>query len=96
MITSQACHRSRLGPGPTRSSHALPRSNRPRSGSSESQTLVIGAEQAGLVASYWLARHGVEHQVLERQDALCGEWQDRWDSLYLAGGRHRGFVSSSR
>lgn len=46
-------------------------------------TLVIGAGQAGLATSYWLARHGVEHQVLERRDALGGAWQDRWDSFYL-------------
>lgn len=45
--------------------------------------MVIGAGQAGLVTSLWLARHGVEHLVLERRDALCGEWQDRWDSFYL-------------
>ncbi len=46
-------------------------------------TLVIGAGQAGLATSYWLARHGVEHQLLERRDALGGAWQDRWDSFYL-------------
>ncbi|AUZ33912.1 FAD-dependent oxidoreductase [Arthrobacter sp. PGP41] len=46
-------------------------------------TLVIGAGQAGLATSYWLTRHGVEHQVLERRDALGGAWQDRWDSFYL-------------
>ncbi|HEU4668662.1 MAG TPA: NAD(P)/FAD-dependent oxidoreductase [Arthrobacter sp.] len=46
-------------------------------------TLVIGAGQAGLATSYWLTAQGVEHQVLERRDALGGAWQDRWDSFYL-------------
>jgi cation diffusion facilitator CzcD-associated flavoprotein CzcO len=44
---------------------------------------VIGAGQAGLAYSYWLARLGVEHQMLERRAALGGAWQDRWDSFYL-------------
>ncbi len=46
-------------------------------------TLVIGAGQAGLATSYWLSRHGVEHQLLERRAELGGAWQDRWDSFYL-------------
>nr|WP_142045569.1 NAD(P)/FAD-dependent oxidoreductase [Arthrobacter sp. SLBN-100] len=46
-------------------------------------TLVIGAGQAGLAASYWLTRHGVEHLLLERRSGLGGAWQDRWDSFYL-------------
>ncbi|MDR7161330.1 NAD(P)/FAD-dependent oxidoreductase [Arthrobacter sp. BE255] len=46
-------------------------------------TLVVGAGQAGLATSYWLTRHGVEHVVLERREALGGAWQDRWDSFYL-------------
>ncbi|MCB5290655.1 flavin-containing monooxygenase [Arthrobacter sp. SO3] len=46
-------------------------------------TLVIGAGQAGPATSYWLTRHGVEHQLLERRDALGGAWQDRWDTFYL-------------
>lgn len=49
----------------------------------EVDTLVIGAGQAGLATSYWLSRHGVEHQLLERRDALGGAWQDRWESFYL-------------
>ncbi|MDI3213235.1 NAD(P)/FAD-dependent oxidoreductase [Arthrobacter sp. AL12] len=49
----------------------------------EVDTLVIGAGQAGLATSYWLSRHGVEHQLLERRDALGGAWQERWDSFYL-------------
>ncbi|WP_024365333.1 flavin-containing monooxygenase [Arthrobacter sp. TB 26] len=49
----------------------------------EVDTLVIGAGQAGLATSYWLSRHGVEHQLLERRPELGGAWQDRWDSFYL-------------
>ncbi|MCW3040796.1 MAG: FAD-dependent oxidoreductase [Solirubrobacterales bacterium] len=49
----------------------------------ETDTLVIGAGQAGLVTSYWLAQRGVQHQVLERRPSLGGAWQDRWDSFYL-------------
>ena len=44
---------------------------------------MIGAGQAGLATSYWLSRHGVEHQLLERRPELGGAWQDRWDSFYL-------------
>ena len=46
-------------------------------------TLVIGAGQAGLATSYWLSRHGVDHEVLEQRPELGGAWQDRWDSFYL-------------
>ena len=44
---------------------------------------VVGGGQAGLSASWFLARAGVEHVVLERQTA-AHEWQDhRWDSFTL-------------
>src|SRR4051812_24741063 len=46
-------------------------------------TVVVGAGQAGLATSYWLAQRGVEHRLLERRPALGGAWQDRWDSFYL-------------
>ena len=49
----------------------------------EVDTLVIGAGQAGLATSYWLTRHGVDHQLLEQRPELGGAWQDRWDSFYL-------------
>jgi putative flavoprotein involved in K+ transport len=49
----------------------------------EVDTLVIGAGQAGLATSYWLTRHGVEHQLLDQRPELGGAWQDRWDSFYL-------------
>ena len=44
---------------------------------------MIGAGQAGLATSYWLSRHGVDHQLLEQRPELGGAWQDRWDSFYL-------------
>ena len=44
---------------------------------------MIGAGQAGLATSYWLAQLGVEHRILERRPALGGAWQDRWDTFYL-------------
>ena len=43
------------------------------------QVLVLGAGQARVAASYWWAKQGVEHQVLERRDGRGGTWQDRWD-----------------
>ncbi|MFJ6156569.1 flavin-containing monooxygenase [Pseudarthrobacter sp. NPDC092184] len=49
----------------------------------EVNTLVIGAGQAGLAASYWLAQGGVEHLLLEARDTLGGAWQDRWHSFHL-------------
>lgn len=45
--------------------------------------LVIGAGQAGLAMSWWLARRGVEHVVLERGD-VANTWRnERWNSLTL-------------
>jgi putative flavoprotein involved in K+ transport len=44
-------------------------------------TLIVGAGQAGLAASYWLSRAGVEHLLLERRDTTGGAWQDRWDAF---------------
>jgi len=47
------------------------------------EAVVIGAGQAGLAASYHLARHGIEHVVLER--GRVGEsWRSqRWTSFRL-------------
>ncbi|MES9542306.1 NAD(P)-binding domain-containing protein [Actinomadura sp. NPDC000600] len=49
----------------------------------ETDTLVIGAGQAGLATSHWLTKAGVEHLVVDRRDRLGGGWNDRWDSLHL-------------
>ena len=46
-------------------------------------TIVIGAGQAGLAASYFLTQHGREHIVLER-GAVGETWRsERWDGFYL-------------
>lgn len=44
-------------------------------------SIVIGAGQAGLSASRHLARRGIDHVVLDANDAPGGAWQHRWDSL---------------
>jgi putative flavoprotein involved in K+ transport len=49
----------------------------------DTDTLVIGAGQAGLALSYWLRQTGVEHQLLERRETLGGAWQDRCDAFCL-------------
>ncbi len=45
--------------------------------------IVIGAGQAGLSASYHLRRRGVDHLVLDADEAPGGAWQHRWDSLTM-------------
>ena len=45
--------------------------------------MVIGAGQAGLSASYHLKRRGIDHVVLDADDAPGGAWQHRWDSLTM-------------
>jgi len=50
---------------------------------STTDTLVIGAGQAGLAASYCLTERGVDHVVLERGQ-VAERWRsERWDSLRL-------------
>jgi putative flavoprotein involved in K+ transport len=46
-------------------------------------TVVIGAGQAGLIASWHLAQAGRDHVVFERRETLGGGWQDRWDAFQL-------------
>jgi cation diffusion facilitator CzcD-associated flavoprotein CzcO len=46
-------------------------------------SLVIGAGQAGLSASYHLRRRGLSHVVLDADAAPGGAWQHRWDSLTM-------------
>jgi putative flavoprotein involved in K+ transport len=45
--------------------------------------LVIGAGQAGLAASYWLGRYGVEHLILDRGTGFGETWRSRWESLEM-------------
>ncbi|MCL3817063.1 FAD-dependent oxidoreductase [Aeromicrobium wangtongii] len=46
-------------------------------------SLVIGAGQAGLSASYHLRRRGIDHVVLDADDRPGGAWQHRWDALTM-------------
>jgi cation diffusion facilitator CzcD-associated flavoprotein CzcO len=46
-------------------------------------SLVIGAGQAGLSASYHLQRRGLSHVVLDADAGPGGAWQHRWDSLTM-------------
>ena len=46
-------------------------------------SLVIGAGQAGLAASFHLTRLGVDHVVLDANETPGGAWQHRWDSLTM-------------
>ena len=45
------------------------------------ESVVIGAGQAGLSASYHLIRLGVEHVVLDANTRPGGAWQPRWHAL---------------
>jgi putative flavoprotein involved in K+ transport len=45
--------------------------------------VVIGAGQAGLAVSYFLARQGRRFVVLDAGNAVGAAWRDRWDSLTL-------------
>ncbi|HEX7812978.1 MAG TPA: NAD(P)-binding domain-containing protein [Burkholderiales bacterium] len=46
-------------------------------------TVVIGAGQAGLAMSWWLAQRSIDHVVLERGE-VANSWKtERWDSLRL-------------
>jgi putative flavoprotein involved in K+ transport len=45
--------------------------------------VVVGGGQAGLSASYWLSRAGLDHIVFERKTAM-NKWRDeRWDAFCL-------------
>lgn len=46
-------------------------------------SVVIGAGQAGLSASYHLKRLGLSHVVLDANPGAGGAWQHRWDSLTM-------------
>ena len=46
-------------------------------------TVVIGAGQAGLAMSWWLAKRSIDHVVVERGEAANSWRTERWDSLTL-------------
>jgi len=46
-------------------------------------SVVVGAGQAGLSASYHLRRLGLSHVVLDADDRAGGAWSHRWDSLTM-------------
>lgn len=46
-------------------------------------SLVIGAGQGGLSASFHLRRLGIDHVVLDGNERAGGAWQHRWDSLSM-------------
>lgn len=46
-------------------------------------TVVVGAGQAGLAASYHLTERSIDHVVLERGDVANSWRHERWDSLRL-------------
>jgi putative flavoprotein involved in K+ transport len=50
-----------------------------------SDTVIVGAGQAGLTMSWHLQRGGRDHVLLERRSTLGGGWQDRWDEFRLVG-----------
>jgi len=47
-------------------------------------SLVIGAGQAGLAASYFLRQRRIDHLVLDANPEPGGAWQHRWSSLSMA------------
>ena len=49
----------------------------------QTNTLVIGAGQAGLAAAYYLQQSGVDFRVLEAASAAGAAWPARYDSLRL-------------
>ncbi len=46
-------------------------------------SVVIGAGQAGLSASFHLTRLGIDHVVLDSDDEPGGAWRHRWDALTM-------------
>jgi cation diffusion facilitator CzcD-associated flavoprotein CzcO len=46
-------------------------------------SIVIGAGQAGLSASFHLRRRRIEHVVLDADARAGGAWQHRWDALTM-------------
>src|SRR5262245_11952260 len=50
---------------------------------SEVDVLVVGAGHAGLAMSWFLARSGREHLIVDSCSRLGGGWQDGWDGFRL-------------
>ncbi|WP_210648993.1 NAD(P)-binding domain-containing protein [Nocardioides sp. SYSU D00065] len=46
-------------------------------------SVVVGAGQAGLAASYFLRQRGIDHVVLDADAGPGGAWQHRWASLSM-------------
>ena len=47
------------------------------------ESIVIGAGQAGLSASFHLRKRGIEHLVLDANEQPGGAWQHRWKTLTM-------------
>jgi len=47
------------------------------------ETVIVGAGQAGLAMSWYLQQAGREHVLLDRRRTLGGAWQDRWEQFRL-------------
>lgn len=47
------------------------------------ESIVIGAGQAGLSASFHLRKRGIEHLVLDANSHPGGAWQHRWKTLTM-------------
>src|ERR1700753_3408516 len=45
--------------------------------------VVVGGGQAGLSASYWLSRAGLDHVVFEKKTAMHKWREERWDAVCL-------------
>ena len=43
--------------------------------------IVVGGGQAGLSASYWLSRAGVDHVVFEKKSIMHKWREERWDTF---------------
>jgi putative flavoprotein involved in K+ transport len=52
-------------------------------GHEHTETLVIGAGQAGLAVGYHLARHGRRFTILDADERVGDAWRRRWPSLRL-------------
>src|SRR5215472_11552816 len=48
-----------------------------------SETIVIGAGQAGLAVGYHLAKRGLPFLILDANQRIGDSWRNRWDSLRL-------------